>query len=152
MPQRLYEPINPEVYQSSSHSIMTLLNRKDGSFRRYQQTRKDHWDKVARRSTHWRGWGGYYHRRLTQIYQFSIVPKQRVLEIGCGLGDLLAALDPDFGVGVDFSGEMLKLAQQRHPNLTFIQADAHELHLNQKFDFIILSDLLNDLWDVQAVL
>jgi len=152
MPQRLYEPINPEVCQSSSHSIMTLLNRKDSSFQRYQQTRKNHWDKVARRLKHWQGWGGYYHRRLTQVYQFSIVPKQRVLEIGCGLGDLLAALDPDFGVGVDFSSEMLKLAQQRHPNLTFIQADAHELHLNQKFDFIILSDLLNDLWDVQAVL
>ena len=33
-----------------------------------------------------------------------------------------------------------------------MQADAHELNLNEKFDVIILSDLVNDLWDIQAVL
>jgi hypothetical protein len=30
--------------------------------------------------------------------------------------------------------------------------DAHEIDLDEKFDVIILSDLVNDLWDVQAVL
>jgi hypothetical protein len=55
-------------------------------------------------------------------------------------------------VGIDFSAEMLKRAVQRHPELRFIQADAHVLCLGQKFDTIILSDLVNDLWDVQTVL
>jgi hypothetical protein len=53
---------------------------------------------------------------------------------------------------VDFSGEMLKRATQRHPDLRFIEADAHELSLDETFDVIILSDLVNDIWDVQALL
>lgn len=117
----------------------------------YTRTRQAHWDAVARRLERWTGWGGYYHRRLTQIYQSMVSPGQRVLEIGCGQGDLLAALKPAVGVGVDFSDEMLKRAARRHPQLRFISADAHELDLNEQFDVIILSDLVNDLWDVQAV-
>jgi len=121
----------------------------------YQQSRRTHWDAVARRMDARPGWGGHYHRRLTQIYQFLVAPGQRVLEIGCARGDLLAALEPAVGVGVDFSGEMIRRAaqlRQRHPQLRFIQADAHELSLDETFDAIILSDLLNDLWDVQTVL
>ena len=38
------------------------------------------------------------------------------------------------------------------PDLRFIHADAHALDLSEKFDVIILSDLVNDLWDVQTVL
>ena len=113
--------------------------------------RIEHWDAVARRMDSWGSWGGYYHKRLTQIYQFLILPGQRVLEIGCGQGDLLAALRPAFGVGVDFSGEMIKSARSRHPELHFVQSDAHNLSLQETFDVIILSDLVNDLWDVQEV-
>ena len=74
-----------------------------------------------------------------------------MLEIGCGNGDLLASLRPAFGVGIDFSREMVKRAAQRHPGLHFIQCDAHQMSLSQEFEVIILSDLVNDLWDVQTV-
>jgi ubiquinone/menaquinone biosynthesis C-methylase UbiE len=119
---------------------------------KYHQERRAHWDMIARRLDQWHGWGGYYHRRLAQIYQFLVPPGQRVLEIGCGQGDLLAALKPSPGVGVDFSAEMVKRAKARHPVLRFIQADAHNLSLSREFDVIILSDLAGDLWDVQTVL
>jgi SAM-dependent methyltransferase len=119
---------------------------------KYQQARLFHWDEVARNSETWPGWGSYYHRRLAQLYQFVVAPGQSVLEIGCGAGDLLAAVKPARGVGIDFSEEMVRAARQRYPDLQFIHADAHELDLNETFDVIILSDLLNDLWDVQTVL
>ena len=55
--------------------------------------------------------------------------------------------------GVDFSEEMINRAKERHPELSFVQADAHDLSaINETFDIIILSDLVNDLWDVQRVL
>jgi len=118
---------------------------------RYSQSRMNHWDTIACQMDSWTGWGSYYHRRLTQVYQSLIAPGLRVLEVGCGQGDLLAALKPAVGVGVDFSREMIRRAAQRYPNLHFIQADAHTLCLGEPFDVIILSDLVNDLWDVQTV-
>ncbi|MEO6724604.1 MAG: methyltransferase domain-containing protein, partial [Blastocatellia bacterium] len=88
----------------------------------YTQARREHWDDVARSLETWSGWGSYYHQRLTQIYQSLVTPGQRVLEIGCGQGDLLAALRPSVGVGVDFSDAMLRRAAERHPELRFINA------------------------------
>ena len=119
---------------------------------KYQQARLLHWNEVARNLETWTSWGGYYHRRLTQVYQSLIAPGQSVLELGCGRGDLLAALKPALGVGVDFSEEMIRAARRRHPHIRFVHTDAHALDLTEKFDVIVLSDLVNDLWDVQTVL
>ena len=75
-----------------------------------------------------------------------------VLELGCGKGDLLAALCPSIGVGVDFSPEIIQRARMLHPDITFVEADCHNLQiLEGPFDAIILSDLVNDIWDVQEV-
>src|SRR5919109_2308267 len=117
----------------------------------YQHARLLHWNEVARKLENWTGWGDYYHRRLTEVYQHLIPQGQSVLELGCARGDLLAALKPALGVGVDFSEDMIRAASRRHPDLRFVHADAHELNLSEKFDVIILSDLVNDLWDVQTV-
>jgi SAM-dependent methyltransferase len=121
----------------------------------YTASRRRHWDRLASEQN--RGWGDYYHRRLEQIYTFLVAPNQRVLEIGSGSGDLLASLSPALGVGVDFSADTIEQARKKHPTLHFIQADAHDLtglaqHVEQPFDVIIMSDLLNDVWDVQTVL
>lgn len=123
----------------------------DTEKKNYQEARIEHWDAVARSMDTWRGFGGYYHRRIEEVYRFMVEPGKRVVEIGCAQGDLLAALKPSFGVGVDFSGEMIARARKRYPEFEFIQADAHSMDIDQKFDFIILSDLVNDLLDVQSV-
>lgn len=124
----------------------------DNSGTKYQQTRMAHWDTIARKRDHWSGMGTWYHRRLAEICSFHVSPNLRVLEIGCADGRLLAALKPARGVGVDFSEEMIARARQRHPELEFIHADAHDLsEIKETFDVIILSDLINDLWDVQRV-
>jgi SAM-dependent methyltransferase len=117
----------------------------------YTSLRQAHWDNVAINQTSSGQWGRYYHRRLTELFQLAISPGQRILEVGCANGDLLASLDPVAGVGVDFSPEMIAVAQERHAHLRFVLADAHQLSFDEKFDVIILSDLVNDLWDVQAV-
>jgi 2-polyprenyl-3-methyl-5-hydroxy-6-metoxy-1,4-benzoquinol methylase len=131
---------------------VTVSNQIDQARQRYQRERVAHWNAVARRMDRGVNLGGYYHRRLAEIYKFLVAPGQRVLEIGCAGGDLLAQLRPSHGVGVDFAGEMIERAAARHPGLHFVQADALDLDLDEKFDVILLSDLVNDLWDVQAVL
>jgi SAM-dependent methyltransferase len=118
----------------------------------YRNTRVEHWDAIARATRPGQRPGGYYHHRLSEVYRFLIPPRRSVLEVGCGSGDLLAALRPSRGVGVDFSAEMVVRARERHPDLHFVQGDAHDFRLDESFDFVVLSDLVNDLWDVQRVL
>jgi SAM-dependent methyltransferase len=123
----------------------------------YAESRKGHWDNVARSLNRGHNLSGSYHRRLEEIYRFLVPPGLRVLELGCGTGDLLAATAPSLGIGIDFSGEMLAIARDRHPRLRFLQGDVHELaqlpiSKDEPFDIVIVSDLLNDVWDVQAVL
>jgi SAM-dependent methyltransferase len=118
----------------------------------YQAARIAHWDHIACKLDSWGGWAAPYHQRLHEVYTFLVGPGQRVLEIGCATGDLLAALQPAHGVGVDFSHEMICRARSKHPELEFREADAHNLSgIDEKFDIIILSDVVNDLWDVQRV-
>jgi hypothetical protein len=47
---------------------------------------------------------------------------------------------------------MIDLAKASHPELHFLQGDVEEYSPDESFDYVILSDLLNDLWDVQSVL
>jgi len=145
------EEISRARIAQAEYRTMEQTQRVDPAELRYRQDRIAHWDQVALRMDHWKGWGGAYQRRLAEVYRFFCPVKARVLEIGCAQGDLLAALEPAVGVGVDFSGEMIEGAKERHPELRFIRADAHELELDEEFDVIILSDLVNDLWDVQEV-
>ncbi|MGD8603484.1 MAG: glycosyltransferase [Anaerolineales bacterium] len=130
----------------------SITDRTDPKFHAYQAKRKAHWDNMAQLLNRWSGWGGSYHKRLRRVYGNIIPPGRRVLEIGCGEGELLAALEPSFGVGVDLSASMLQRAKAAHPGLHWVQADAHFLPFNAEFDVVILSDLINELWDLQAVL
>ncbi|MDX2476170.1 MAG: glycosyltransferase [Gammaproteobacteria bacterium] len=117
----------------------------------YNEERIVSWDLVAKRLGSLGTVRNYYHSRLQEIYRLNIPKGSTVLELGCGCGDLLASVNPSVGVGVDFSGEMLEIARSRYPDLSFHQQDVQQLVLDEKFDFIILSDLVNDVEDVQTV-
>jgi len=130
--------------------------RSDPAEDQYRRERIAHWDGVASRWGRRAGLAGAYHRRLERIYRYLVPPGLKVLELGCGTGDLLAALQPAVGVGIDFSGEMVGRAAERHPGLRFLEADAHCISgrggLGETFDVVILSDLINDAWDIQKLL
>ena len=117
----------------------------------YSKERIRNWDLVAKKLGSLGTVRNYYHSRLQEIYRLNIPEHSRVLELGCGCGDLLASLNPSVGVGVDFSGEMLAIARSRYPDLTFLQQDVQQLVLDEKYDYIVLSDLVNDVEDVQTV-
>ncbi len=117
----------------------------------YTQTRINHWNKIACSSDTFKGHGDYFRQYLIKLYRHLVPARQKVLEIGCAQGDLLVSLDSSRGVGIDFSEEMISRARERHPHLEFVHQDAHELSLDEKFDVVILSDLVDDLWDVERV-
>ncbi len=99
-------------------------------------------DDFAAVEEHWRRRSRGYHRLVGAIARFHVPPGARVLEIGCGAGDLLAAVQPSLGVGVDVSPGMVELARRRHPHLQFLVAAGEDLELGTTFDYILLSDLV----------
>jgi SAM-dependent methyltransferase len=120
---------------------------------------REYFERISHRRLVWEKRNRFYHRSLEKYFSFIIPEGSRVLEIGCGTGDLLAAVKPSFGVGLDFSGKMIEMATSQYPNLHFriydIEEDSSIDQLNQaeqQFDYIILSDLLHVLWDVQKAL
>src|SRR5262249_31741297 len=102
----------------------------------------------------WLERGAFFHDEDLLYLKFLIPEGARVLELGCGAGDLLAALRPSFGVGVDFSAAMIDAARKAHPDLTFLVGDIEDpdflRSLPGPFDVIIVVDTLGALDDCQA--
>jgi len=107
-------------------------------------------DDFARVEPVWAGRNRTYHRLISRLARFHAAGSHSVLEIGCGSGDLLAALSPD-GVGVDVSPGMIEEARRRHPGLEFIVGAGEEIELGRTFDVIVLSDLVPYVHDLVAL-
>ncbi len=136
---------------SAVESMTTAQRTGAGSERDcFTRARTAQADAEATRDGSWRGVTAYYHQCLEHLYARLTPPGSRVLELGCGRGNVLAATRPAVGVGVDLSTEMLRIARSRYPDLRFIHADVLDLDVGESFDVIILSDLVNDVWDVQS--
>jgi SAM-dependent methyltransferase len=110
---------------------------------------KDYYNAIAPIRRRWKKKRKYYNRSLEKYFSFIIPAGSRVLEIGCGTGELLNAVKPSMGLGIDFSEKMIDIASHNLPHLHFRVDDIEDLQCDEKFDYIILSDLTMSLWDVQ---
>jgi SAM-dependent methyltransferase len=91
-----------------------------------------------------------------KFMRFLIPPGKRVLELGCGRGDLLAALEPSYGVGVDFSPRTIANANALHPDLHFVLGDAEDpatlASIEGPFDYIVIADTIGMFEDIDGTL
>ena len=99
---------------------------------------------------------GYY-REVDRCVTFVVPEGVRVLELGCATGRLLAAAKPSYGLGIDIDPNQIEAAQKIHaesPNLHFLVGDVEEMDFSslEPFDYIIISDLLQVLRDIQKTL
>jgi SAM-dependent methyltransferase len=126
---------------------MTMSPRK--------QDIRRHIDAHAPKRARWLKRAAFFHEEDLLYLKFLIPEGARVLELGCGAGDLLAALRPSFGVGVDFSEALIAQARAAHPDLTFLVADIEDPGFMQTlpgpFDVIVVVDTLGALDDCQAM-
>ena len=107
-------------------------------------------DRYAQHVEQWQRRNAGYHRAVASYARFYIPAGARVLEIGAGTGDLLAALNPADGLGIDISGEMIRRAAAKHPGQRFRHAAVEELDVSgETFDYIVLSDLVGYLFDIR---
>jgi SAM-dependent methyltransferase len=109
-------------------------------------------DGFARDGDRWRRRNRFYHRLIAAIHGFMIPGGSSVLEIGSGGGDLLASLAPSRGLGVDLSAGMVDHARARHPDIEFTVGVGEHFVCDERFDYILLSDLVPYAFDIQAIL
>jgi SAM-dependent methyltransferase len=110
---------------------------------------RDYMDKMAPMRDYWIEKNEYYYKDLLSFLKFNIPEGSSVMEIGCGTGYLLNGLNPRRGLGIDLSFEMISIASAKYKDLEFIQMDAEEIEIEEKFEFIIISDTVGYFEDVQ---
>jgi hypothetical protein len=98
-----------------------------------------------------------YYEDLERLHTILVPTGLRVLEIGSGLGDLLASVKPGFGMGVEADTELCEASKLRFPDLNFLNQDPgtvtpESIGVIEPFDIIVLSNELNYIEDVQRLL
>lgn len=104
----------------------------------------------------WRRRAAFFRSEDLRLLKFLVPENARVLQLGCWTGDLLAALKPSYGLGVDGSDEAIEHAQQAYPRLRFqignIESPDFMNSLPGPFDYIVVVDALGSLDDCQQAL
>ncbi|MBI4376056.1 MAG: glycosyltransferase [Elusimicrobia bacterium] len=109
---------------------------------------KAYFEQHAQERDRWKSRSRYYHERISHLVRGLIPAGQKVAEIGCGTGDLLSALSPSGGMGIDFSHRMIEIARSKYPALQFTVDDLEQLGSQEPCDYVVLSDVLGSLADV----
>lgn len=105
-------------------------------------------DKVANEYECWRKKNYYYHREIERFCKDMIPQGRSVLEIGTGDGHLLDAVKPSYGLGLDISSRMIEIARVKYPHLNFINSTIDGYNAKVKFDYAIISNLLEYVFDL----
>jgi SAM-dependent methyltransferase len=135
----------------------------DDDDREFKARVRTHYDRLAAQRDQWYRRNRRYHDYLEHALRALVQPGQSVLELGCGTGNLLKALQPGRGVGIDLSPAMVDLSRQKNPELRFEVQDAEAIdhaafsrseaaYGDEPFDVIVASDLIGELLDVTAML
>ena len=82
-------------------------------------THPRHLARIAPRREGWITRNRYYYELLARLLRFLVEPQKRVLSVRCGTGNLLAAVRPNNGKGIDICAEMVEIARQRNPSFEF---------------------------------
>lgn len=106
---------------------------------------------AAKRKT--RRFSAYYWNEISDYCAYFSHEDINILEVGCGSGDLLARLPGKRKVGIDFSEEYIQWAREKHVStgIDFVLMDANNIALEEKFDLIIISNLIGFVDDIQNV-
>jgi trans-aconitate methyltransferase len=88
------------------------------------------------------------------VHLLAPVPGERVVDLGCGTGELaaeLAALDLDV-LGIDADPTMIAQARAKHPGVAFEQADGRVFTLAEPVDAVLSNAALHWMLDPTAVI
>ena len=122
---------------------MLLSTRKQTIYEHFENTANDYMPYRKRFS--------YYGNDIINYFNFFLQDDCSVLEIGCGVGETIAHLKGTKKVGIDFSPNMIEVAQKNFTDIDFYVMDAENITLDDKFDVIIFNNIIGYLDNIQDV-
>ncbi len=113
---------------------------------------KDYFNTLAKKRKK-RVISSYYWNEIRNYSNYFSHEDSSVLEVGCGSGDLLAGIAGNRKVGIDFSEEYIAWAKEKHKDsgIDFLVMDANNITIGEKFDLIIISNLIGFVDDIENV-
>lgn len=112
---------------------------------------KRHFDHLAKIYDKFKDKNKYYYSEIKKFLSENVPQNSRVLEVGCGTGELLNYVKPSFGYGIDISDRMIEQARKKFSHLLFETCEVENLSVPRKFEYVLMIDLLDhihDIWDV----
>jgi SAM-dependent methyltransferase len=112
-----------------------------------------HFERVATVWEHWIQRNSYYHRQMRALVRGMVPPGASILDVGSGTGDLLAALWPRRGVGLNLAQQLSDIARGKFPHLEFYTMQVDLVEAPQGFcpEYIVMVNMLDyvyDVWDI----
>lgn len=115
----------------------------------YKQKTVNFFDSVTPERGKWKAKNRYYYEKVRDYLKFIIPEGYSVLQIGSGDGELLSQMKPSKGVGIDASPAFVRQSQQSYPDLKFYEGFAEDFIIEEKFDYILMSNVVGYLFDVE---
>lgn len=135
----------------TSPDMLPQVQKKIRPYTSHKQLALSQNETSANERSSWIARHRFYYEEDWNYMRFLVPKGKRVLDLGCGAGGLLNALEPTDGVGIDFSQAMIDLARASYPHLRFWRGDVEDLdsikELEGPFDVIIISDTISALDD-----
>jgi ubiquinone/menaquinone biosynthesis C-methylase UbiE len=124
----------------------------DRLLREHNERITAHFDGLAARYDELKDRNRYYNHFLGRWCRSCLAPGQRILDIGCGRGDVLAELKPASGVGIDVSKNMVEAAAAEFPHLSFRHIALEDFDGDASFDAALLINTAEYTFDMGAVI
>lgn len=120
---------------------------RKGELRRYFERIAPEWERWYRANL-------FYHDSISRLVTGIVPPGQDVLELGTGYGEILSALAPRRGVGLNVAEELTREAARRNPGLEFSTVDVDEVALPEGFRpaYVVMANMLDYVCDIWSVL
>ena len=112
---------------------------------------KDHFDHIASDYDYWKKRNWYYYENIKKIITEFVPMDKEVLEVGCGTGDLLAFVQPNYGVGMDLSPKMIELAKSKYNRSSNLKFCIPGEVPKRQFEYIMMIDVIEHIEDRTAV-
>ena len=93
----------------------------------------------------------YYFSEVLRLIRNEVPARSSILEVGCGTGNLISALQPSTGVGLDISPRMIAIAKHKNMNKTisFITSTPERYSTDQSFAYIVSADVIEHVPDLE---